>query len=252
MNRFFVDKQNIVEDRHQIFIDDQDDIKHIEKVLRLKKGDCIEICDGQNMEYIAQIIVLTKKRIELKILEKGTAKTEPPIQVTLFQGIPKAGKMDVIIQKCTELGIRNIVPMMTERTVVQLKDQKAEEKKVERWQKIADEAAKQCKRGVIPQIGLPKAFEEAVGDAREFDLSVIPYEKEGAFGLKHVTETKQSLKKIAIFIGPEGGFEEQEIVRASKAGIIPVTLGPRILRTETAGFVALSILMYALGDLGGI
>ncbi len=252
MNRFFVDKQNIVEDLQQIMIVDQDDVKHIERVLRLKQGDRVEICDGQNTEYIAEIYSMDKKEIKLSMIEKWSSRTEPPIEITLFQGIPKAAKMDVIIQKCTELGIARIVPVITERTIVQLKDQKSEEKKVERWQKIADEAAKQSKRGIIPQIALPVAFSESVKNGPKFDLAVIPYEKETAVGLKGVLRQRVNAKKVAIYIGPEGGFGEREIEEAKQAGIVPVTLGPRILRTETAGFVALSILMYELGDLGGI
>ncbi|MBB6217934.1 16S rRNA (uracil1498-N3)-methyltransferase [Anaerosolibacter carboniphilus] len=252
MNRFFVDKQNIVEDMQQIVIDDPDDVKHIQRVLRLEQGDAVEICDGQNMEYIAEISSMDKSVIRLNIVEKWAGSTEPPIEITLFQGIPKATKMDVIIQKCTELGISRIVPVITERTIVQLKDQKSEEKKVERWQKIADEAAKQCKRGIIPRIELPMVFSEAIKDIQDFDLTLIPYEREVSLGLKGVLRQQVGATKIGIYIGPEGGFGEKEIEGAKKAGIVPVTLGPRILRTETAGFTALSILMYELGDLGGI
>lgn len=250
MNRFFVAKQNIVEDVQKIIIDDQDDVKHITKVLRLKQGDEVEICDGENMEYLAVIASMENKDIKLEIIEKWIGRTEAPIEITLFQGIPKSTKMDIIIQKCTELGITRIVPVITERTIVQLKDQKSEEKKIERWQKIADEAAKQCKRGVIPKIEPPLALAEAIKVATDFDLTVIPYEREEGVGLKGILKQTNAVK-IGIYIGPEGGFGEKEIKRAKDAGVIPVTLGPRILRTETAGFVALSILMYELGDLGG-
>jgi 16S rRNA (uracil1498-N3)-methyltransferase len=251
MNRFFIDKQNIVEDVQQVVIDDQDDVKHIVKVLRLQQGDEVEICDGENTEYVAAISSLDNKSIRLNIMKKWTGRTEAPIEITLFQGIPKSTKMDMIIQKCTELGIKRIVPMITERTIVQLKDQKSEEKKIERWQKIADEAAKQSKRGVIPKILPPLALSEAIKASKEFDLAVIPYEREEGLGLKGILGQQTNTVKVGIYIGPEGGFGEKEIEEAKNAGVIPVSLGPRILRTETAGFVALSILMYELGDLGG-
>lgn len=250
MNRFFVDRKNILEER--MIVSDQEDVKHIIKVLRLTEGSCIEICDGENNEYIGKIVSVSKKEVILDIVEKRESKTEPPIFVTLFQGIPKSSKMDMIIQKCTELGIGQIQPMVTERTVIKLKDEKSGNKKVERWQKISDSAAKQCKRGRIPKVNMPISFKEVLDLVSEYDLAIIPYENEENRGLKNILRSNNKLKKVAIMIGPEGGFEEAEIIAAKSAGIIPVTLGPRILRTETAGFVALSVLMYEIGDLGGV
>jgi 16S rRNA (uracil1498-N3)-methyltransferase len=159
--------------------------------------------------------------------------------------------MDMIIQKCTELGIVKIVPVITERTIVQIKDKKAETKKIQRWQKVADSAAKQCKRGVIPKVTQPVSFEEMIHNLSTYDLKIIPYEQERKEGLKNILSTNKEYKKVAIIIGPEGGFEQDEVIKAQNAGITSITLGPRILRTETAGFVALSILMYEIGDLGG-
>ncbi|QEK12367.1 16S rRNA (uracil(1498)-N(3))-methyltransferase [Crassaminicella thermophila] len=252
MNRFFVDEKNISEEEAQIIINDIEDVKHIKKVLRLTEGDCIEVCDGNKNEYIGKISSLLKSEIRLNILEKKVAKTEPKVDITLFQGIPKSSKMDIIIQKCTELGIHKIVPIITERTIVQIKDKKAEAKKIERWQKVAEAAAKQCKRGIIPNIGNPIPFKEMLKLLSEYDLSIIPYEQEKNTGLKRLIKKNKDYKKIAIIIGPEGGFEKSEIIGAQEKGTLPITLGPRILRTETAGFVALSILMYEIGDLGGI
>jgi 16S rRNA (uracil1498-N3)-methyltransferase len=252
MHRFFVDKKNILEDQKSIVIHDMEDVKHINKVLRLIEGEKLEICDGNNKEYITEIIAIEKSKIYLEILETREGKTEPNIEVTLFQAIPKSTKMDIIIQKCTEVGIKSIIPIFTERTVVQLKDKKSQEKKVERWQKIANEAAKQCKRGMIPQIGLPITFHDMLQAVTQYDLSVIPYEKEACRGLKKLFAGRKNIKKVAIMIGPEGGFEESEIAQAKEADMIPITLGPRILRTETAGLVTLSIFMYEIGDLGGI
>ena len=252
MNRFFIDSKNIIEDQQRAIINDSEDVKHITKVLRLVEEDVLEICDGERGVYTGEILSLSKTKIELKILKKCHSDTEPPIEVTLFQGIPKGTKMEMIIQKCTELGVYSIIPLNTTRTIVQLKDKKDEIKKRERWQKIAEEAAKQSKRGVIPQIGLPIDFSQLSDELSRFDFVIIPYEKETTLGLKAFLREKVGQKKIAIIIGPEGGFEETEIEIARELGSIPITLGKRILRTETAGFVVLSTLMYELGDLGGI
>lgn len=252
MHRFFVDKRNVLEDEGIILIDNQDDVKHITKVLRLAEKESVEVCDGDHHDYIGEITSATKSEVKLRIMEKYRSKTEANIFITLYQGIPKSTKMDMIVQKCTELGINQIVPIMTQRTIVQLKDKKSEEKKVERWQKIADEAAKQCKRGILPTISAPITFQQILKNMAQYDLVVIPYEKEEAMGFKSIAGRNDDFKKVAIIIGPEGGFEEDEVRAAKDAGAVPITLGPRILRTETAGFVALSILMYELGDLGGI
>ncbi|MBS3995554.1 MAG: 16S rRNA (uracil(1498)-N(3))-methyltransferase [Alkaliphilus sp.] len=252
MHRFFVDKQNIQEENDVIIITDSDDVKHIAKVLRLKEKDEIEICDGNNNEYIGEICYLDKSGIKLKILTKYKTLTESNVEVTLFQGIPKASKMDYIIQKCTEMGIHAIVPVITERTIVQIKDKKTEEKKVERWQKVAEEAAKQSKRGVIPRILEPLSFNELLNSISDYDLMLVPYEKELKSSMRQAFKHKKLIKRIGIIVGPEGGFEENEIEAAKDCGAIPVTLGPRILRTETAGLISLSIVMYELGDLGGV
>jgi 16S rRNA (uracil1498-N3)-methyltransferase len=175
-------------------------------------------------------------------------KSEPNIYVTLFQGIPKSDKMDLIVQKCVELGVSKIVPVITERTVVKIDNQKDAIKKTDRWQKIILEAAKQCNRGIVPKIELPVSFEVALKTAAEAELALIPYEKEADNGLRRYL--KQGTKRISVIIGPEGGFTENEIKKAEGLGIMPITLGPRILRTETAGITMLSILMYELGDVG--
>lgn len=248
MNRFFVDTKNILEEQNYIFIDNVEDNKHISKVLRLTEGDCIEVCDGHNNEYITKIQTISKSKVDLTILEKKLSGTEPNIKVTLFQSIPKSDKMEMIIQKVTELGIFDVFPIISKRTIVKLNG-KNKQKKIERWRKIAIEAAKQCKRGIIPDIKTPITFEQMLESVFQYDLVIIPYEKEKGQGFKNLLKSNGRFKKIAIVIGPEGGFDDQEILTAKKAGAVPVTLGPRILRTETAGFVALSILMYEIGDI---
>ncbi len=252
MNRFFVDVENIIEQENYIRMDDQEDRKHILKVLRLNIGDCVEISDGCGYVYIAEIQSISESAIDLKLLEKRKSEAEPDVKITLFQSIPKSDKMEIIIQKTVELGITEIVPVISQRTVVRLHS-KNEQKKLERWRKIASEAAKQCKRGIIPNVHPPISFEQMLEQICQYDFVVIPYEKEKELGLKDLLKNRgPAWKKIGIVIGPEGGFAEEEISTAKRAGAVSVTLGPRILRTETAGFVALSIFMYEIGDLGGI
>jgi len=252
LNRFFVDVENIIEQENYIRMDDQEDRKHILKVLRLNIGDCVEISDGCGYVYIAEIQSISESAIDLKLLEKRKSEAEPDVKITLFQSIPKSDKMEIIIQKTVELGITEIVPVISRRTVVRLHS-KNEQKKLERWRKIASEAAKQCKRGIIPNVHPPISFEQMLEQICQYDFVVIPYEKEKELGLKDLLKNRgPAWKKIGIVIGPEGGFAEEEISTAKRAGAVSVTLGPRILRTETAGFVALSIFMYEIGDLGGI
>lgn len=251
MNRFFVNSENILEDDQKIIIDEIEDIKHITKVLRLGVGDEIEICNRAKIDYVAAISSLENKQVICDILEKKLSNTEAPIAITLFQGIPKGSKMDLIIQKGVEIGFNKIVPFTSERCVVKIKDRKSEEKKIERWQKIASEAAKQCKRGIVPQIENVVDIANLRSILDGLDMVLIPYEEERISGIRKAITNRENVKKIGIVIGPEGGFTSEEVLRAKEWGCLPVSLGPRILRTETAGLVTASIVMYELGDLGG-
>lgn len=252
MNRFFVSPDKIDIENMEIIICDED-TKHISRVLRMVKGDFLEVCDGEKNEYIAEIINMGKNEILLKIREQGQANTEPEIDAILYQSIPKSSKMDLIIQKSTELGVGQIVPVITERTIVQFKNQKDVEKKTDRWQKVAEEAAKQSKRGIIPHIHRPINYGESLKHGITNDYNIIAYEKEKDTGIKNIIESIKTYKgkKIGIWVGPEGGFTIGEIDSAMAKNLKSFSLGPRILRTETAGFTILSILMYELGDLGG-
>ncbi len=223
-------------------------MNHIRKVLRLRCGDSITVCDGESRDYTVQIQAVESDRVVTEITGVKPNGSEPPIGVALFQGIPKSDKMDFIIQKSVELGIDTIVPVSTERTVVRIDNRKDAEAKTVRWQRIALEAAKQCNRGRIPRVLPPMGFRNALELSSGYDLGLIPYEKEAGNRLENYLH-KDHLKSICVFIGPEGGYSEAEIDQAISAGIIPVSLGPRILRTETAGIMVLSILMYTLGDL---
>ncbi|WP_138204752.1 16S rRNA (uracil(1498)-N(3))-methyltransferase [Haloimpatiens lingqiaonensis] len=248
MHKFFVSNENIIDGLVTIV---DEDVKHIYKVLRLNPGDkiCINNCSGQ--EYLAEIIEINKKEVKAQILENMDTDNESPINVTIYQGLPKAAKMDLIVQKNTELGVKEITPVMTERVVV--KGELKEYKKVDRWNRIALEACKQSKRSYIPKINNPLGFNNMLEELCKFQLVVVPYENKEGYGIKKLVEDIKNLpvKDVAIIIGPEGGFEEREISKLEEIGAHIVTLGPRILRTETAGFTCLSLIMYELGDLGG-
>lgn len=249
MHKFFISKDNIHGDSCII---EGEDVKHIYKVLRLDSGDKVNINNGEGTEYLGEIEEVNKKEVKVKLIEKVELNNESNLKVHLYQGMPKSAKMDLIVQKCTELGIFEITPIITERVVV--KSELSEFKKVDRWNRIALEACKQSKRSLIPVINTPIEFEELQEALKKYDLIVVPYENQKGEGIKYVVnEVKnKEIKDVAIIIGPEGGFEESEIQSFKDLGAYIVTLGPRILRTETAGFTALSLLMYELGDLGGI
>lgn len=214
-----------------------DDVSHISKVLRMSAGDKIIVCDGEGNDYDAVITSISKTEVEADITGKYVCEAEPSVYVTLYQALPKQGKMEYIIQKNTELGVSKIVPVYTRRCVVKPSD------KSERWSKVAESAAKQCGRGIIPQVTATVSFEEALKQMVEADLAVMPYECEEENKLKTVLNSSE-YKSISIFIGPEGGFDVKEVEAAIKYGVKTVTLGKRILRTETAASAVLPIIMY--------
>lgn len=248
MHKFFVSKDKIHGNNCTI---EGEDVKHIYKVLRLIEGDKISINDGEGNEYLGEIKEVSKKEVIVELLEKMELNNESNLKVHLYQGMPKSTKMDLIVQKCTELGISGVTPIITERVVV--KSEISEFRKVDRWNRIALEACKQSKRSLIPTINTPIEYEELLSTLKNFDLVIVPYENQEGQGIRYVANEvrNREIKSVAIIIGPEGGFEEREIQEFKQLGAFVVTLGPRILRTETAGLVALSLLMYELGDLGG-
>lgn len=247
MHKFFVTEEAIEDNRAVI---EGDDVKHIYKVLRLKAGDEVLINNCKGTEYRGIIGSVNKKEVEVELTEKIEMNNESAVEVYLYQGFPKATKMDLIAQKCTELGIKEIIPVATERVVVKLDGKNT---KTDRWNRIALEACKQSKRSIIPQVKEVIEFRDTLEELKNMDLVVVPYENAENYGFKKLFSEvdKDSIKRIGIVIGPEGGFEESEIEELKNIGGKIVTLGPRILRTETAGFTALSVIMYELGDLGG-
>lgn len=248
MHRFFISNDRI--DNGNIIIIGEDAL-HISKVLRLRKGDEIEACDGNENIYLCSILNVDKQTVTCKINSKWISSAEPSVKVHLFQGIPKSTKMDLIVQKCTEIGVSSITPVFTERVITRPDEARDISGRISRWRKISEEAAKQSNRGRIPSIQDPVKLEEALKLMSGYGAAVMPYENETRKGLKQVMQGKNNINSAAIFIGPEGGFSENEIAAAVKNGIIPVTLGPRILRTETAGFVSLALILFILNNMGG-
>jgi 16S rRNA (uracil1498-N3)-methyltransferase len=250
MSRFFIKDEDIFGDN--IFIYNSEDINHIKNVLRCNIDDTLILNNGKCIDFFVKINDFRKDQILTKIINISESKTESTLNIILFQGIPKGDKIDFIIQKSVELGVKEIVPVITKRTIVRLNDEKDKIKKNYRWQKIALEAAKQCNRGIIPKVDMPKTIAEILKSFIDLDLILIPYEKEKKLKLKALIDCikteKLQVKTIGVIIGPEGGFQEDEFNEICKYGAKSVTLGPRILRTETAALMILSVLMYEFGS----
>ena len=251
MYRFYINEEQHTGDTITVI---GEDVNHIKNVLRLKVNDRIILCNAANTDYVCGIAEFRdKSEAVCSVIETKEAESELPVNMILYQGLPKKDKMELIIQKCVELGVSKIVPVTMKRCIVKIEDDKSEAKKNARWNEIARAAAKQSGRGIIPEIGRVISFKEALKTALADDPGhmLVPYENEdGILSLRHFAEElKASVKDgvkptVSIFIGPEGGFDESEIEEAKKTGARTVSLGKRILRTETAGFTTAAILMY--------
>ncbi|MCM1186570.1 MAG: 16S rRNA (uracil(1498)-N(3))-methyltransferase [Lachnoclostridium sp.] len=246
MYQFFVEPSQINENDKRVIIIGSD-VNHIKNVLRMKQGEEIAVSNGQDAkEYRCGILSFEEDRVvcELRFIKEDGV--ELPSKIFLFQGLPKGDKMEFIIQKAVELGVYQVIPVAAKRCVVKLDEKKAKAK-VSRWQGIAEAAAKQSRRGIIPKVADVMSYEQALQFAADMDIKLIPYEL-----AKDMDKTKaifgqiKAGQDIAVFIGPEGGFEEREITMALEKGMEPITLGKRILRTETAGLAVLSWIMYFL------
>ena len=246
MPKFFVEPSKV---NGGTIVIDTDDVNHIVRVLRMEIGDEISVCDSAGMDYSAKISEITNKSVLCDILSQRKSDTEPALEVTLWQGIPKGSKMEYIIQKTTELGIKRIVPVSMSRCVSKIESKKDGEKKVQRWQKIAESAAKQSGRGIVPEICMPVSFNEAVNAMCKCDKAFAPYECEENNTIKSEISGISGSMSVGFIIGPEGGFAPEEIDKLQKDGIHSVTLGKRILRTETAGETVLAILMYEANEM---
>lgn len=250
MHRFFIKKENCLSE-NQAVLTDENDVKHLVRVLRATVGEKVELCVDHEKELICKIERIEDHAVYFVIEATSDKLRESPIEIHLYQGLPKADKMEWIVQKNVELGINAVIPVQMTRSVAKISDEKDNIKKTERWQKIADEAAKQSKRLVQADIRPCIKFKAVENLVREYDLFLVPYEMEKSCGLKSLLHTDfGNAKKIAILIGPEGGIDEIELDKLVELGAKPITLGPRILRTETAGLTTVTLLQYALGDLG--
>lgn len=246
MPKFFVTQDNITENTVTI---DSEDVSHILRVLRLGIGDELTVCDSCGFDYDVKITQTEQKKILCDIIKKTESVSEPNIKVTLFQGLPKASKMEYIIQKTTELGVSEIVPVKLSRCVVKIDKGKDEKKKIDRWQKISESAAKQSGRGIVPKISEIMTLDEVIEKSKDFDLFFVPYECEEQKTLKEILLSVKDVKTVGFLIGPEGGFDITETEKIRNQGIPTVTLGKRILRTETAGEAVLAMTMYEIGDI---
>ncbi len=243
MYHFFINQDQVEDDHIRII---GPDVNHIKNVLRMGAGEEVLISNGVDKDYLCEVTSVTSQEVTAKILTVEEGGRELPARITLFQGLPKGDKMELIIQKAVELGAYEIVPVETKRTVVKL-DKKKEEAKLRRWNAVSESAAKQSKRLIVPEVTGVKSLKEALFFSKEFDVTVIPFEN--AKGMERTREILSQVKpgmNVGIFIGPEGGFEDSEIELSESFGAKTVTLGKRILRTETAGLSVLSVLSYLL------
>lgn len=254
MQRYFIESEQFGERSVTIT---GEDAHHIVKVMRSKPGDKVIVSDGFFREALVALVTMESQSVTAEIIEMLEQTGEPGLKVTIVQSLPKGDKMETVIQKCTEIGAAGFLPFISERTVVQY-DGKKEERRISRWRKIAKEAAEQAHRSRIPEVEAPVSWKELLRRLKDYDLVCICYEKEDGGGLKDVLKPfaeripQGKEGRVAVLVGPEGGFSEREIHEAEEAGAVSTSLGRRILRTETAGMAALTCIMYESGEMGGM
>jgi 16S rRNA (uracil1498-N3)-methyltransferase len=245
MHRFFVPPHSIKDKRVLL----RGTIVHqIRDVLRMRPGDDIVLLDNSGFAHRAELVTVDRDAVRARVIEKWKLESEPRARITLFQGLLKGQKFDWVLQKGTEIGIAAFVPVLAARCIVgTLND--VSDARIERWERIIVEAAEQAGRAALPHLAHATLFAHACEQAARAGLALIPWEGEHARGLREALQDVPKSKEIGVFIGPEGGFTEEEISHAQERGVVPVSLGPRILRAETAGLVAASAILYELGDL---
>ena len=251
MNRFFVSKDSIKGDMVRI---SGQDYNHISHSLRLQPGDKIIVCYGDGNDYLVKLTEFQNESeiVTGKIIEKKPNQNEPEVKITLAQAIPKNKNMELVAEKCTELGFQSLIPLTTKRTIVKLSGKK-KQKRINRWQRIVNEAAKQSQRGIIPDVKDIHSIENISKMKQDYDLIIIFWTGENNNNLTDIFNNinKNDIENILIVIGPEGGFTKSEVnLIKNKADGYSTNLGPRILRTETAGLAALSIILYEFGEVG--
>lgn len=249
MSCWFLLPPEKIASKKNVFLE-RDDFAHL-KALRLNAGDFIVLADGRGKAFQARLVKVERQKAQAEILYELKSSNEPSLKVTLFAGLSKGEKMDLIVRSSVELGVRRIVPVLMERTVVKITPEKGKEK-AGRWQNVAASAAAQCRRSFMPEVWSPLTFKEALELIGKEDLVIVPWEEEKNRGIGEIAQNYKSPSSVSIFTGPEGGisFEEMEKLR-KLPGVFAVTLGPRILRAETAPLAVLSIVMYLWGDLCG-
>lgn len=254
MQRYFVPPENMEGFSVRV---DGDDAHHLVKVMRAEPGQEIICSNGLNREVLARISRVEKHQVEAVVVRELPMDREAGVEVWIAQSLPKGDKLETVIQKCTELGADRFIPFVSERTVVQY-DEKKEGKRLDRWRKIAKEAAEQAHRNRVPEIGQPCSWKQLMKLAQEADLALICYEKESGLSLQPLLEAQAGApredgarSRILVLVGPEGGFSEREAAEAVEAGCRSVSLGKRILRTETAAMAALTCVLYEYGEMGG-
>lgn len=245
MNSFYIEGEGAL--GATVFLA-QEDAKHAAQVMRMQPGEQIYAVDVLGRRFLAELKSVSKAECSA-LLQQQLSDNEPPVRITLYQGLPKADKLDLIVQKLTELGAAKIVPVKMERCVVKL-DEKDGAKRRERLAKIAREAAKQCKRGCAPQIEAPRTWKQLADEMQKHDLLLVPWEDAAGYGLKAAHAQFPDAKDIGIVIGPEGGMSEGEIAAIEAIGAKQISLGGRILRTETAALVSCTMAMLLWGDIG--
>ncbi len=248
MQRYFIPPDDMLENKAVV---SGDDAHHLIRVMRAAPGDQVILSDGAGRECLAEVVELNKDSALLRIVEERASESEPRASVWIAQSLPKGDKLETVIQKGTEIGAIRFVPFVSARTVVQY-DARKEAKRLERWRKIAKEAAEQAHRGRVPEVNEPLSWRGLLALAKEADTALLCYEKEGGRQLRDELSGRDFTRgPVLVVIGPEGGFTDAEAAEAEAAGIVPVGLGRRILRTETAGLTALSCIMYETGEMGG-
>jgi 16S rRNA (uracil1498-N3)-methyltransferase len=255
MQRYFIPAEQF----HETFVQiTGDDAHHLLRVMRAQAGDRFICSNGEDREALVEITETDKSSVTASIIELLPVEAEPAVDVWIAQSLPKGDKMETVIQKSTEIGAARFIPFLSERTIVQY-DAKKEAKRTGRWQKIAKEAAEQAHRNRVPQVEAPCSWQELLKRVADADAAWICYEKESGSMFKDALREwsdgqsgeRQAKPKLLLLIGPEGGFSEREVAEAEAAGCRPVSLGKRILRTETAAMVGLTCILYECGEMGG-
>lgn len=240
MQRYFLDADAFSGDQVRF---SGDELHHISRVMRYTAGDRVIACNGVGQALIVEFTQVNKDEATARVVEELTENRELPVEITLAQGLAKGEKMDMIVQKATEMGATRIIPFTSSRTIVKLNDKK-ESNRIVRWQKIAKEAAEQAHRNLVPEISEVITYKELLKVGQDYDLALIAYEQEQQQKLSDHLNNHSTGSKILVVIGPEGGFSEEEVSQAVNNGINSVSLGKRILRTETAGISGLAIIGY--------